>query len=145
MNHTQAPKLHTTRLFILLMGLVVSASSVGNATAQDADSLKTAEVKNVNEYAGSYEGRVFTVYKNTLSYKRDGMPMPAQLKPIGDDEFEIIIPAGAQVRGAINGQFPTMKFNRNEKGIVVSVSIIAPDKSVMGTHAKSLESPKGGK
>ena len=91
----------------------------------------------LQEYVGSYEGRNISLISSTLFYQRKGMPSPAALKKIGEDHFEVVIPPGAQVRGTIDGKFPTFQFNRGSSGEIESMSVVNPDKSVQATFNKT--------
>ena len=123
---------HLLVLTLIVMGYASTSQVAAQITPEDEPNLK--------EYVGTYAGRNISLSDSTLVYSRDGMPMPAVLKNIGEDSFEVVIPPGARVRGAIDGKFPTFLFDRNSEGKVMSLSIIHPDGSVMATHERESES-----
>ena len=90
----------------------------------------------LGDYIGSYDGREITLSGSTLSYFREGMPMPAALKNIAEDHFEVVIPPGAQVRGPVGGQVPTFRFNRDDSGDVESMTLVNPDGTEVATFKK---------
>ena len=92
--------------------------------------------RDMKDYVGSYEGREITLAGSILSYFREGMPMPVALTEIGEDHFEINIPPGAQIRGHVDGQIPTFRFNRDSSGNVESMSLVNPDGTVVSTFEK---------
>jgi len=90
----------------------------------------------LKDYVGQYGPRSVTLSRGRLRYQREGMPGTVPMEMIAEDEFELVIPAGAQVRGAVNGEFPTIRFNRSQSGSVESLSIVDPDGSVRETSPR---------
>lgn len=144
-------RLATTVTMLFLVAACSSGSAAGvqdqsesvseqRATVRDGQSNgKVAQIQpaDLKEYVGSYEGRNISLLSSTLFYQREGMPSPAALKEIEEDHFEVVIPPGAQVRGTIDGKFPTFRFNRGSSGEVESLSIVNPDNSVQATFKKT--------
>lgn len=144
-----------SQITALMMLLLVVACSGGSATrvqdqpenastqrtivrdGQSSEVVSQVEASDLKDYVGSYEGRNISIISKTLFYQREGMPSPAALKNIGEDHFEVVIPPGAQVRGTIDGKFPTFQFNRDSSGGVESLSVVNPDKSVQATFKKT--------
>lgn len=139
---SQAPKHATWTLFIAFM---FAAWSGPETLAQDADqSVATESVtaptpEELSEYVGSFEGRDFILDGSTLTYFRQGMQGAIELKLIGKDHFDIVIPPGAQVQGPAGHQIPTFKFMRSEEGVVTSLVILNPDFSEVSRHMKRPE------
>ena len=121
---------------LLLVTLIVTGYGTSSLAAAQSGSDCRPDLQ---EYIGTYAGRIISLSDSTLTYHREGMPMPTTLKELGDDTFEVVIPPGARVRGAIDGKFPSFLFDRNSEGEVISLSIIHPDGSVMATHEKEIE------
>ena len=117
---------------IVMLGFVSVFSRSSEVLAQEQQESK----RDMKEYVGTYEGRTIIANNGKLSYQNQGMPSPVQLKEIADDTFEIVIPAGAIVRGATDGKFPTIKFKRNESGAVEILEFVNPDGSVKGSYSK---------
>jgi len=94
----------------------------------------------LEQYVGTYGGRTFTFSAGTLYFTNDRMPSRVSLKSLGLDSFEVIIPAGAQVRTpGGTGEIPTFLFNRDESGSVESLSLIDPDGAVLVTSKRDEE------
>ncbi len=93
----------------------------------------------LKEYVGQYGPRSITISKAQLHYQREGMPRSVAMKALGDDEFELVIPPGALVRGAVDGKLPTLQFNRSPSGAIESLSIVDPDGSVRETSPREKE------
>lgn len=90
----------------------------------------------LGEYVGQYGRGSITLSGSRLHFQVDGMPTAVPMEMIAADEFEIIIPAGAQVRGAVNGEYPTIRFDRDQSGSIESLSVIDPDGSVRETSSR---------
>ena len=125
---------------LLMTGCAHSEEQVQTTTAATPSSeIGTAaeiDQNGLEEYVGEYGVRKITLRNTTLEYYRDGMPSPVSLKQIGDDLFEFVIPAGARVVGAIDGKFPTIRFNRQASGKIESFTVINPDGSEQGTSKR---------
>ena len=101
------------------------------------DQAPASEVEEgLEEYLGQYGPRSITLSNSQLRFQREGMPGSVAMIVVGEDEFELVIPAGAQVRGAVNGEFPTIRFNRSPSGSIESLSIVNPDGSVRDTSPR---------
>jgi len=130
--------------------LLLAGCGSANAVAQEqsgnseADGSNTEQAETVAltaemlaQYAGRYGARQIAVAGLSLTFQRDGMPTAVSLKSLGDDKFQIIIPAGAVVRGpAANGPPPIILFDRAENGRVVSLSLVNGDGEVMSTSER---------
>lgn len=91
----------------------------------------------LTDYEGSYEGRDFEVVDDVLTYFRQGMQSSIALEWIDMDHFRIIIPPGAQVQTRDGRPIPTFKFERDEDGKVIKMTILDPDGGVMGEHLRT--------
>ncbi len=113
-----------------------------NVMAQDSEEkpvkMSVVDEDDLKQYAGSYGPRNILFKNGELMYQREGMPMAISLEELGDDSFAIIIPEGAQVRGAAaHGPIPIFVFNRNDDGEIVSLSLVDPDGNIMSTSDRS--------
>ena len=130
---------------MFLIAIALAALTGTAAMAQDADqSVATESVtaptpEELSEFVGSFEGRDFILDGSTLTYFRQGMPRAIDLKLIGPDHFDIVIPPGAQVQAPAGHQIPTFKFMRSEDGTVTSLVILNPDMSEVSRHMKRPE------
>lgn len=84
--------------------------------------LKTGKANAANEYAGSYGLRTVFLDEDRLMYRREGGPA-IELKPIEDDLFELVIPAGAQTSTTL----PNVRFERDENMKIKGFSLVRGD------------------
>jgi hypothetical protein len=120
--------------FALQPGQAVVAQETSEQGSDNNQALHEFE-----QYVGTYGGRIFTLSGGTLYFENDRMPSRVSLKSLGDDSFEVIIPAGAQVRTpGGTGEIPTFLFNRDESGSIESLSLVNPDGTVVVTTERDL-------
>lgn len=122
-----------------LLTLTVLFLLPGSAFAQDAVSEAETETFDPAVYQGSYEGRDVQMENGLLTYYREGMMNSIELGYIGEDRFEIVVPPGAVVQSRDGHAIPTFRFDRDDDGKVVSLSLIAPSGELMATHPKTKE------
>jgi hypothetical protein len=138
MNRFNLYTIRASRVFPAMLLVILLMTVPGlEALAQDAGEQGEFSLE---EYAGSYGPRKILLMGDKLMYKRDEMPTAVPMEEIGDDSFEIIIPAGAQVRGqAANGPLPIFVFNRNDDGDIVSLSLVDGDGNILSTSDRDKE------
>ena len=118
-------------------------ASTAGEVAEAAETAETAQAGDsttigLEVYTGEYGARTITMSGTHLQYQREGMPSSVQMKAVGIDEFELVIPAGAQVRGAgPGGALPTIRFNRDSDGAVESLSIVESNGTIRETAART--------
>ena len=83
------------------------------------------------EYVGVYGVRTVSLENGVLKYTREGMGVKLEMQEIEEDLFVLVLPANARSSGV-----PNVRFNRDEQGNVVGLSLINPDDSVMETVKK---------
>ena len=80
------------------------------------------------EYVGVYGVRTISLENGVLKYTREGMGVKLEMQEIEEDLFVLVLPANAR-----SASVPNVRFNRDEQGSVVGLSLINPDGSVMET------------
>ena len=123
----------------LSLFLVVLAMTVPTAVAQESADAVPAEApaSDLNDFVGSFGPRHITLSNDRLFFQRDGMPTSVQLELIETDTFKILIPPGAQVRTpAGSSGMPSLLFNRDEDGTVISMSLVDEEGTVLSTSER---------
>jgi hypothetical protein len=121
---------HTTALNNLLKRDPGNKKWKSALTKIDEDKKSIGE--KLGEYAGVYGERTVAISGNGLVYYRAGQPELA-LQEIAKDKYKILLPAGVRSRNRV----PTIRFDRDEKGKIKSLSLVAKDGSNQGTFLRS--------
>lgn len=77
----------------------------------------------LSAYTGQYGDQTVSLEDGQLRYRREGMSISLALEEIEPDLFAIMLPAGAQSSAPL----PTIRFDRDEEGAVVGLSLLEPD------------------
>ncbi len=85
----------------------------------------------LGEYAGKYGERAVLISGKGLAYKGPAGP-ELVLKTIEKDLYQIVLPPNVRSRGPV----PKVRFDRNESGKIKSLTLVNPDGTTQGTHAK---------
>ena len=129
-------------LFILaslwIMSVQTANAQATDKSAATKSATETTQAVDLEQYVGAYGPRTIALTYGTLTYMRDGMPMPVAMEAAGVDTFKVVIPPGAQVRGPSGDHvIPAFVFLRNDAGEVESLSLVNPDGTVVGTAKRT--------
>ena len=83
------------------------------------------------EYIGVYGVRKIVANENGLLYRKEGQ-IDLGLKEISKDKYKLVVPPNVRTAG----ELPSIRFDRDSNGNIVSFSLIKPDGSVQGTFPK---------
>ncbi len=108
-----------------------------NQALQNLDSKQEAAISPpvdeaaMAEYVGVYGVRTISLDDGVLKYTREGMGVKLEMQEIEKDLYTLVIPSNTR-----SASVPNVRFNRDEQGSVVGLSLISPDGSVMETTNK---------
>lgn len=101
------------------------------SSKQEAVDSLSVDESALAEYVGVYGVRTISLDNGVMNYTREGMGVKLEMQKIEKDLYSLVIPSNARSTSA-----PNVRFNRDERGSVIGLSLINPDGSVMETTSK---------